>query len=129
MTILSLKTGHGAKSIIKCDACGAEYEMLTYTCKNSQHHFCNLECKAQYHSKRETHIESQYHKDRQLDHKDAKLKKQQKVKKRCMKCKTIYWGPPGNFPKNRDPDLPEPGLCPLHQIQQLMTLMIGEPVL
>jgi len=114
MTILKLNVGHGAKSTIKCDACGATYERLTYTCKNSELHFCNLKCKAEYHSKKETHIESQYHKDRQLDHKDAKLKRQQKVKKRCMRCGEIYQGPPGGFPKNRDPDLPEPGLCPLH---------------
>ena len=112
MTILHhITTGRGALSLIKCDACGKQTEELTSRIHKSILHFCDLQCKALYYSKKETPFQSQYHKDRQLEHKDAKNKKKDEVKKRCMRCNIIYKGPPGNFPKNRDPDEPEPGLC------------------
>ena len=112
MTILILRTGAGAKSLVKCDTCGEEEERLTCTCKKSKLHFCDLECKAEYgHIPGDGHVYSQYHKDMCLERRDAKLLKQDEVKKRCMTCGRIYYGPPGDFPKGRDPNEPEPGLC------------------
>ena len=110
MTVISLKTGHAARSIIKCDSCGATYECLTSRIKNSQLHFCNLKCKAKYYGESK-YVDAQYRRDRSKERKDSKLKKKDEVKKRCMRCGRLYYGPPGNFAKSRDPDLPEPGLC------------------
>lgn len=117
MTILIHKTGPGAKSLIACDNCGEQEYRLTCTCKKSKLHFCDVECKIEYQTnkKRGAYIKSvndlKYRQDRGVERKDAKLKKQGLTKKRCMRCNIIYEGPPGNFPKSRNPDEPEPGLC------------------
>lgn len=110
MTILTLKIGRGAKSLIQCDNCGATYDRLTSRIKDSKHHFCNMKCKSQV-GWIDGRVESEYHKQKQREFKDAKNKKKDKAKKRCINCGRIYWGPRGNFPKNRDPNIPEPGLC------------------
>lgn len=110
MTILQLNTGPGARSLIACNNCGEQEERLTCTIKKSKLHFCDMECKSEY-GWIDGRVESEYHKRKQLEAKDAKLKKKDKVKKRCMRCKRIYYGPPGGFPESRDPNEPEPGLC------------------
>lgn len=119
MTIIILKTGPGAYSLIQCDNCSTIFERLTSIVKNrrGQNHFCCLECKIAYqtHRKRRPYRTSpndiKYRTDRGKEHKDAFLKKEDEVKKRCMKCGDIYYGAPGGFPKDRDPNKPEPGLC------------------
>lgn len=119
MTILTLREGPGAKSLIKCDNCGEEEERLTCTCKKSKFHYCDSECKIEHQTnkKRGAYIKPikdiQYRADKGNERRDAKLKKQDKVKKRCTKCKKEYEGPPGGFPKDRDPNEPEPGRCPV----------------
>lgn len=110
MTILTLNSAYGALSLIKCDSCGATYECLTSKINKSKHHFCNLQCKSDYGTGK-PYIDPQYRKDRQVERKDAHGKKKDEVKKRCLRCKRIYYGPPGGFPKSRDPNKPEPGLC------------------
>ena len=117
MTILRLTEGPGAKSLITCDNCGEEEERLTCTIKKSKLHFCDMECKIEHqrNKKRGSYIKSvnniQYRTDRGKEHRDAHLKKQDMVKKPCTKCKMEYYGPPGGFPKSRNPKEPEPGLC------------------
>ncbi|GAF94906.1 unnamed protein product, partial [marine sediment metagenome] len=100
-------------SLIVCDNCGEEEWRLTCTIKKSKRQFCDMECKSEY-GWIDGRVESEYHKQKQLEAKDAKLKKKDKVKKRCMRCNIIYYGPPGDFPKSRDPKIPEPGLCDDH---------------
>ena len=117
MTVLTLKEGPGAKSLIQCDNCGQEEERLTCTCKKSKFHYCDSECKIEHQTNKRRGAYSksvydfQYRQDRGKERKDAKLKEHDKVKKRCMVCGRIYYGAPGNFPKSRDPELPEPGIC------------------
>ncbi|MBA7681550.1 hypothetical protein ES703_89890 [subsurface metagenome] len=117
MTILTRNEGPGAKSLIVCDNCGEQEYRLTCTCKKSKLHFCDSQCKIEYQTnrKRGAYIKLdnyfKYRTDRGEDRKDAKLLKQNMVKKRCITCGRIYYGPPGNFPKSRDPNKPEPGLC------------------
>lgn len=111
MTILELHLGRGAKSLIQCNGCNIETEELTSRIHKSILHFCNMRCKALYYSKKETPFQTDYHKQKQLEHRDAKLKRQDEVKKRCMRCNITYYGPPGNFPETRDPNNPEPGVC------------------
>ena len=119
MTILIHRTGPGAKSLIICDNCGETEERLTCTCKKSKLHYCDSECKIEHQTnkKRGAYITSvndlQYRTDRGKERKDAKNKKKDEVKKRCMTCGRIYYGPPGGFPKSRDPNKPEPGICPI----------------
>jgi len=121
MTILTLNTGPGAKSLVMCDACGLQEERLTCTCKKSKLHFCDIDCKIEYQTNktRAPYITSdndlQYRTDRGKERRDAKNKKKDEVKKRCMTCGRIYYGPPGDFPKSRDPNEPEPGVCDSHQ--------------
>jgi len=116
LTILILRTGPGAKSLIVCDNCGEEEERLTCTIK-SKLHFCDSECKIEHQTNktRAPYITSdndaRYRIDRGRERRDAKLLKEHEVKKRCMRCGQIYKGPPGGFPKSRDPNIPEPGLC------------------
>ena len=118
MTLLrQLTTGPGAKSLIQCDNCGEEEERLTCTIKKSKLHFCDAECKVEHQTNKRRGAYSksvydfQYRQDRGEERKDAKLLKENMVKKRCMKCGREYDGPPGDFPKNRDSNEPEPGIC------------------
>ena len=110
MTILTLREGPGAKCLVKCDNpnCGLEYEVLTCTCKKSKLHYCDSECRFPKPSK---YSDPEYREEKRIERYDAKLLKEHEVKKRCMTCGRIYYGPPGGFPKNRDPKIPEPGLC------------------
>jgi len=71
-----------------------------------------MRCKSKYGWIR-GYTDHEYRKDRTAERKDAKNKKKDEVKKRCMACGHIYYGPPGAFPKDRDPEKPEPGLCPV----------------
>ena len=104
MTILTRKEGPGAKSLIVCDNCGEEEERLTCTIKKSKLHFCDAECKIEYQTnkKRGSYRKSvndiEYRTDRGNERKDAKLKIQDKVKKRCLACGRIYsMGPQVTF--------------------------------
>jgi len=108
--ILQLNKGRGAKSLIQCDNCGATHERFTSKINKSQRHFCNRKCKTSY-TGVSNYSDAESRRERQRERKDAKLKKKDMAKKRCMKCGRIYDGPPGDFSKNRDKDKPEPGVC------------------
>jgi len=113
MTILILKPG--GKSVLKCDNCGIHFERVTHRIKPRKLHFCSTRCRIIYQKKNGTYRKSvkdiAYRTAKIQGYKDAKNKKKDEVKKRCMTCGRIYYGPPGDFPKSRDPNEPEPGLC------------------
>ena len=111
MTILIFNSGPGAKSLVKCDnpACGLEYEVLTCTCKKSKLHYCDSECRF---GKPSKYSDPEYREEKRIERYDARLLKEHEVKKRCLRCKRKYEGPPGGFPKHNDPEYREPGICP-----------------
>ena len=110
MTILTLREGPGAKSLVKCDNpnCGLEYEVLTCTCKKSKLHYCDSECRF---GKPSKYSDPEYREEKRIERYDARLLKEDEVKKRCIRCGRIYEGPPGEFTKSRDKSKPEPGQC------------------
>lgn len=110
--LLELHIGHGSKSTYQCDYCGKIFKRFTSKGRLSERHYCNKKCKDSDHGGKTVSAVQKKHQKRMRDtYRDAKELKKNAVKKRCTSCKKEYWGPPGCFPKSRDSDEPEPGVC------------------